>query len=95
MARKVKKIITVYDDGSTSESRPPGSRARARARGRGVQRVGKKTNPTRRIPYVAKFGRRTERFKAKNDAAALNYANGLLAAKVGRKPSSLRRASGK
>lgn len=51
-------------------------------------RRGTKRAPARR-GYVAHFGKKKVAFNAQSDAAAVRYATGLLAAKVGRAPSDL------
>lgn len=53
--------------------------------------VSLRKNPGPRNQYRAKFGRKSETFYAKSDAAAETYCNGLLAHKMGSKPTSLQR----
>jgi len=94
--RTIRQLVTVYSDGSI-EVQTKGAGARFNpttraARGRGATtRVQARAAVGNRAEYRAKFGRKVATFYAKNDNGAERYANGLLAHKMGRKPSSLQR----
>ena len=77
-----KKAIRITANPVTSSKRSPPT---------GKRSVSLRKNPARKVGYTAKYGRQSAEFFAQNDKAAERYANGLLAHKMGREPSSLQR----